>query len=38
MGNPEPFSPMEQFKIYADTINVRSRWETEGVEIEFQER
>jgi hypothetical protein len=36
LGQPEPFSPMEPFTIYPDTIHVRSRWETEGVELKFQ--
>jgi hypothetical protein len=35
-GNPVPFSPIEPFKVYADTIYVRSRWETEGVKMEFK--
>jgi uncharacterized protein (DUF2141 family) len=29
LGNPQPFSPMEPFEVYPDTIAVRSRWETE---------
>lgn len=32
-GYPKPFSPLEPFALYPDTIRVRSRWETEGVEL-----
>jgi hypothetical protein len=32
-GHPIPFSPLEPFALYSDTIRVRSRWETEGVEL-----
>lgn len=32
-GYPKPFSPLEPFSLYPDTIRVRSRWETEGVEL-----
>jgi hypothetical protein len=35
LGQPEPFSPMEPFAHSSDTIYVRSRWETEGVELKF---
>lgn len=38
LGQPEPFSPMEPFAHSSDTIYVRSRWETEGVELKFHER
>ena len=34
-GQPKPFSPMEPFALYPDTIYVRSRWETEGVKLKF---
>lgn len=36
LGQPNPFSPSEPFALYPDTILVRSRWETEGVELEFR--
>ncbi|UCB51672.1 MAG: Ig-like domain-containing protein [Candidatus Zixiibacteriota bacterium] len=36
LGQPEPFSPLEPFVVYADTIHVRSRWETEGLRLKFQ--
>ena len=29
LGEPEPFSAMEPFEVHPDTIQVRSRWETE---------
>ena len=35
LGQPVPFSPLEPFALYPDTICVRSRWETEGVELKF---
>lgn len=35
-GNPYPFLPSEPKIIYPDTLNVRSRWETEGVLFEFK--
>ena len=35
LGQPVPFSPLEPFALYPDTIYVRSRWETEGVELKF---
>ncbi len=35
LGQPEPFSPMEPFVVYPDTVYVRSRWETEGIELRF---
>ncbi|KPL00456.1 MAG: hypothetical protein AMJ91_04640 [candidate division Zixibacteria bacterium SM23_73_3] len=35
LGQPEPFSPLEPFVVYPDTIYVRSRWRTEGVELKF---
>jgi hypothetical protein len=38
LGQPEPFSPMEPFAHSSDTIYVRSRWETEGVELKFRKR
>ncbi len=34
-GQPKPFFPLEPFALYPDTIYVRSRWETEGVELKF---
>jgi hypothetical protein len=33
LGNPKPFSPMEPFEVYPDTIPVRSRWETEAANM-----
>lgn len=35
LGRVNPYSPMEPFAVYPDTIYVRSRWETEGVELKF---
>jgi len=35
LGQPEPFSPLEPFTLHPDTLYVRSRWETEGVELKF---
>jgi len=35
-GKLYPFSPSEPKAIYPDTISVRSRWETEGIVIEFK--
>jgi hypothetical protein len=32
-GYPKPFTYLEPFAFYPDTIRVRSRWETEGVEL-----
>jgi hypothetical protein len=34
-GQPVPFSPLEPFALYPDTIRVRPRWETEEVELIF---
>ncbi len=34
-GEPFPFQPAERFYIYADSINVRSRWPNEGNDILF---
>jgi hypothetical protein len=36
LGKPKLFSPMEPFEVYPDTIFVRSRWETEAVELAFR--
>ncbi len=36
LGQPVPFSPLEPFVVHPDTIYVRSRWETEGVELTFR--
>jgi hypothetical protein len=36
IGNPKPFIPCEPFTFFADTVSVRSRWETEGVELKFR--
>ena len=35
LGLVNPYSPMEPFAVYPETIYVRSRWETEGVELKF---
>jgi uncharacterized protein (DUF2141 family) len=36
LGNPYPFIPSEPKVFYPDTISVRSRWETEGVDLQFK--
>jgi len=36
IGSPKPFIPSEPFTFFADTVTVRSRWETEGVELKFR--
>jgi uncharacterized protein (DUF2141 family) len=36
LGQPQPFSPLEPFTVYPDTIYVRSRWETEEVRLMFR--
>ncbi len=35
LGQPHPFFPLEPFSLCPDTIYVRSRWETQGVELRF---
>jgi hypothetical protein len=35
LGQIEPHSPLEPFAVYPDTVYVRSRWETEGIELKF---
>jgi uncharacterized protein (DUF2141 family) len=35
-GNPLPFKPAEPQVIYPDTLNIRPRWETEGVILKFR--
>ena len=35
LGRIEPYYPMEPFAVYPDTIYVRSRWETEDIELVF---
>jgi hypothetical protein len=35
LGRIDPYAPMEPFAVYPDTVYVRSRWETEGVELKF---
>lgn len=35
LGNPFPFVPSEPKTVYPDTITVRSRWETESVDLSF---
>jgi len=34
-GRPVPFVPAEPLWISQDTVRVRSRWETGGVDIDF---
>lgn len=36
IGTPKPFIPCEPFTFFPDTVHVRSRWETEGVELKFR--
>lgn len=36
IGNPRPFVLCEPFTFFPDTVTVRSRWETEGVELKFR--
>ncbi|MCK4428052.1 MAG: Ig-like domain-containing protein [candidate division Zixibacteria bacterium] len=36
IGNPKPFILCEPFTFFPDTVHVRSRWETEGVELKFR--
>ena len=36
IGNPKPFIPSEPFTFFPDTVTVRSRWETQAVELEFR--
>ena len=36
IGNPKPFILCEPFAFFPDTVTVRSRWETEGVELKFR--
>ncbi|MCJ7507383.1 MAG: Ig-like domain-containing protein [candidate division Zixibacteria bacterium] len=35
LGNPFPFVPAEPQVVYPDIITVRSRWETEGINLTF---
>jgi uncharacterized protein (DUF2141 family) len=35
LGRIDPYSPLEPFSVYPDTVYIRSRWETEGVELIF---
>ena len=32
-GRPEPFLPAERFGVHPDTVDVRARWRTEGIDI-----
>lgn len=34
-GRIFPFSPAEFFTVYPDTVRVRARWETEGIDMEL---
>ncbi len=34
-GKIFPFSPAEFFTVYPDTVRVRARWETEGIDMEL---
>ena len=36
IGDPKPFILSEPFTFFPDTVHVRSRWETQGVELEFR--
>ena len=36
IGNPKPFVWCEPFTFFPDTVRVRSRWETQGVELKFR--
>jgi uncharacterized protein (DUF2141 family) len=36
IGNPKPFILSEPFTFFPDTVHVRSRWETKGVELKFR--
>jgi len=36
IGNPKPFILCEPFTFFPDTVHVRSRWETQGVELKFR--
>ena len=36
IGDPKPFVLCEPFTFFPDTVHVRSRWETEGVELKFR--
>ena len=35
LGRIKPYSSREPFAVYSDTVYVRSRWETEGIELKF---
>lgn len=37
-GEPNPFLAGEPFEVYPDTVHVRSRWESQGIELVFRER
>ena len=32
-GRSRPFLPAERFGVYPDTVGVRARWRTEGIDI-----
>jgi hypothetical protein len=36
IGSPKPFVPSEPFTFFPDTVYVRSRWETEKVDLQFR--
>ena len=36
LGKPLPFEPAEPEIFYLDTLNLRPRWETEGVILKFR--
>ena len=36
LGKPLPFEPAEPEIFYPDTLNLRPRWETEGVILKFR--
>jgi len=35
-GSPHPFSPSERFVLYPDTVHVRARWESSGIDLNFR--
>ena len=36
-GRPRPFVPAEYFSIFPDSVEVRARWESSGINIQFPE-
>lgn len=35
LGRPVPFTPSERFVTYPDTVQIRSRWTTEGIDLKL---